>query len=435
MESKIENALLTNQQQMLLLKMGLYLGIDALFALLGTTFLSSVEMILFQYVPFMLIAYISLLTVMAVWIKKKNTNSMMLLGVLLFLLFAGLYAFTVSWWIVSITLLYLHWRISSYFQSEDEQIELRSGVLLFFLFLSSLSLVIGNARDIENKFLVIGLVVVLFSLVATVTSFQRMVKAERVRDTESKGYMMKPFFILLIVISFGGVLAYFSSYVRSILYWMLEKIFWLFSFLVNPIFGFLVKIRDWILSLISKETLAGMGLKLNNQEIDETQQKAFYDGLSLPWLNELLLGIFLLAVVVYLLRKRKVTYEVENDVVSSSLLTKFKKNGKKKEKNDSYTILYSDAENAIRQAMKELESEAAAVQKGRGKNEKIRFWFLKLGIQEEEDFFQLYESVRYGKRTPSNQEVNFFRNQVNRHISHLKEQKNSHNKADVCREH
>jgi hypothetical protein len=421
MESKIEKALLTNQQHVLLLKMGLYLGIDVLFALLGTTFISSVEMILSRYVPLMLIAYISLLTVLAVWIKKKHTNSLMLLGVLLFLLLAGLYAFSVSWWIVSIILLYLHWRISSYFQSEDEQIELRSGVLLLFLFLSALSLIIGNARDLENKFMVIVLVLVLFSLVATVTSFQRMVKAERGSESEGKGYLMKPFFLLLLVITFGGVFAYFSLYVRSIFYWVLEKVFWLFSFLVNPIFGFLVKIRDWIMSLISKETLAGMGLKLNNQEIDETQQEAFYEGLSLPWLNELLIGIFLLAVIVYLLKKRNVTYEVENEMVSSSKLTKLK-NGEKKEKNDSYTILYSDAENAIRQAMKELENEAAAVQKGRGKNEKIRVWFLKLGIEEEEGFFQLYESVRYGKRTPSDQEVTFFRHRVNRHIAQLKEQ-------------
>jgi hypothetical protein len=423
MESKIENALITNQQQMLLLKMGLYLGIDVLFTLLGVTFLSSLEMIIAQYVPLMLIAYISLLTVMGVWIKKKKTYSLMLYGVLLFLLLAGPFAFSVSWWIVSIILLYLHWRITSYFQSEDDQIEIGSGVLLLYLFLSALSLIMGNLRDVENKFIVIALVLVLFSLVATVTSFQRMLIGEREIETESKRFLLKPFFILLIVIASGGGVAYFSSYVRSTLYWALEKIFWLFSFLVSPIFEFLVKIRDLIMSLVSKETLSGMGLKMNNQEIDETQQEAFYESLSLPWLNELLIGIFLFAAIIYLVKKRKVTYGVDSNLVSSTLLTKLK-NGKKTGKKDSDTILYSDAENAIRQEMKVFEHEARALDKGRGKNEHIRNWFSKLGVHEEERFFQLYESVRYGTKTPSKQEVTYFKKRIKMHISDLKEQEN-----------
>jgi hypothetical protein len=423
MESKIENALITNQQQMLLLKMGLYLGIDVLFTLLGVTFLSSLEMIIAQYVPLMLIAYISLLTVMGVWIKKKKTYSLMLYGVLLFLLLAGLFAFSVSWWIVSIILLYLHWRITSYFQSEDDQIEIGSGVLLLYLFLSALSLIIGNLRDVENKFIVIALVLVLFSLVASVTSFQRMLIGERGFETESKRFLLKPFFLLLIVIASGGGVAYFSSYVRSTLYWALEKIFWLFSFLVSPIFEFLVKIRDLIMSLVSKETLSGMGFKLNNQEIDETQQEAFYESLSLPWLNELLIGIFLFAAIIYLVKKRKVTYGVDSNLVSSTLLTKLK-NGKKTGKKDSDTILYSDAENAIRQEMKVFEHEARALDKGRGKNEHIRNWFSKLGVHEEERFFQLYESVRYGTKTPSKQEVTYFKKRIKMHISDLKEQEN-----------
>jgi hypothetical protein len=423
MESKIENALITNQQQMLILKMGLYLGVDVLFTLLGITFLSSLEMIIAQYVPLMLIAYISLLTVMGVWIKKKKTYSLMLYGVLLFLLLAGLFAFSVSWWIVSIILLYLHWRITSYFQSEDDQIEIGSGVLLLYLFLSALSLIIGNLRDVENKFIVIALVLVLFSLVASVTSFQRMLIGERGFETESKRFLLKPFFLLLIVIASGGGVAYFSSYVRSTLYWALEKIFWLFSFLVSPIFEFLVKIRDLIMSLVSKETLSGMGFKLNNQEIDETQQEAFYESLSLPWLNELLIGIFLFAAIIYLVKKRKVTYGVDSNQVSSTLLTKLK-NGKKTGKKDSDTILYSDAENAIRQEMKVFEHEARALDKGRGKNEHIRNWFSKLGVHEEERFFQLYESVRYGTKTPSKQEVTYFKKRIKMHISDLKEQEN-----------
>jgi hypothetical protein len=423
MESKIENSFLTNQQQLFLLKISLFLGIDVLFAMLSTTALLEEELIISRYVPFMIIVYIFLFSVLMTWIKKKTVSSMMLYGVLLFLSAAGLIVFNLSLWIMALLLLFLHWRISSYFTSADDQIEVSSGVIFLFLCLSALSIIIGNARELENNFIIMSLILLLFSLVSTVTSVQRMLNPQDESENKNKRYLVKPFAILLLVIAAGGVLAFFSPYVRSGFYWMLNKIFWLFSLLVNPIFALLVKVRDWIMSKVSNDTLSGFGMKFNQEKIDESKQEAFYEGLSLPWLNELMIAIFILTVIIYFVKKRKVTYEVENNRVSSPIMTSFKKGTVQPEKN-SARVLYSDAENAIRQAMKELEREAATQNMGRENNENIRVWFSKIGIKEEETFFKLYESVRYGTKIPKNQELSYFTQRVKRHISYLNEKEN-----------
>jgi hypothetical protein len=423
MESKIENSFLTKKQHLFLLKIGLSLGIDVSFALLATTFLVEKELIISRYVPYLAIVFLFIFSILMICVKKRTIYSIMLNGALLLMAAAGLIVFNIPLWIMTLILLFLHWRISSYFQSEDDQIEVSSGIILLFLCLSALSLIIGHARELENNFIVMSLILLLFSIVPIVTSVQRMLNAQDESENKNKRYLVKPFAILLLVIAAGGVLAYFSPYVRSGFYWVLNKIFWLFSLLVNPVFALLEKVRDWIRSKVSNDTLSGFGLKLNQEKIDQSKQNAFYEGMSMSWLNEFLIAIFILAVIIYFVSKRKVTYEVENNRVSSPIMTSFKKGTVQPEKN-SARLLYSDAENAIRQAMKELEREAATQNMGRENNENIRVWFSKIGLNEEEAFFKLYESVRYGTKIPENQEVSYFTQRVKRHISYLNEKEN-----------
>jgi hypothetical protein len=423
MESKIENSFLTKKQHLFLLKIGLSLVIDVSFALLATTFLVEKELIISRYVPYLAIVFLFIFSILMICVKKRTIYSIMLNGVLLLMAAAGLIVFNIPLWIMTLVLLFLHWRISSYFQSEDDQIEVSSGVIFVFLCLSALSIIIGNVRELENNFIVMSLIIFLFSLVSTVTSVQRMLNAQDESENKNKRYLVKPFTILLLVIAAGGVLAYFSPYVRSGFYWVLNKIFLLFSLLVNPVFALLQKVRDWIMSKVSNDTLSGFGLKFNQETIDQSKQNAFYEGMSMSWLNELLIAIFILAVIIYFVKKRKVTYEVEHNRGSSPIMTSFIKGTVQPEKN-SARLLYSDAENAIRQAMKELEREAATQNMGRENNENLRVWFSKIGLNEEEDFFKLYESVRYGTKIPENQEVSYFTQRVKNHISLLKKQEN-----------
>lgn len=421
METKIENVFLTKRQQLLLLKMSLFLGIDVLFAILSTTFLVDNKQIISGYVPYMLIVFLTLFSLLAVWIKKEDTYPIMLYGCLFVMFAAGYIVLNLSWWIIAAILLFLHWKFSSYFESEDEHIEMESGVILLFLCMSAFSLIIGNVRDLENKYVVLSVIVLLFFLSATLTSVQRMLQGQIGHKGRNSKNLIKPFGIMLIVLAGGGIFTYFSSFVRLGVYWVLNKLFWLFSFLVDPIFALLVKVRDWILSRMSSETLEGFGMKLN-EKVDTSQQEAFYDGMSVPWLNELLIGIFIAAIIIYFVMKRKVSYGAIREEAPATIMTKFINTGTQKMDNKTAGILYTDAENAIRQAIRELEREAASINKGREDSENIRTWFTRIGIHEEDSFFILYESVRYGTRIPEKQDVAAFTQKVDNHISVLKGQ-------------
>jgi hypothetical protein len=419
METKIENYFLNSRQQHLLLKIALLFGVDLLFVILTATFLVEKEGILARYVPFMAVVFLFLYPAMMIWIKKRGIHSLMLYSVLLITGAAGFFLLNISLWATAVILLFLHWRIGSYFQSEDDQIEVSSSMVLGFLCLSAFSLIIGNARNLGNGMIIIILILLLFSLVSTVTSCHRMLKGGSGEASGNNRNLMKPFGVLLIVLAAGGVLSVFSTYARSGFYWILNKVFWLFSFLVNPLFALLVKARDWIMSKISRDTLSGFGLKFPEEKIDETQQAAFYEGMSFPWLNEILIGIFILAVIIYFIKKRKIAYEIESEEQIAPLMTKLKKGKLHQPKDRSGSIHYSDAGNAIRQAVKDLEKEAASQQIGRKSNENIRSWFARMGMNEEESFFNIYESVRYGTKIPDQKEVSFFVQRVNEHISIL----------------
>ncbi|MCA1056635.1 hypothetical protein LCM10_16755 [Rossellomorea aquimaris] len=419
MESKIQNTFLTNQQRLLLLKMGLYLGIDILYAVLFASFLMANDTIISGYLPFISISFISLFGILAIWIRKGHANTFMLYGALLLLLAAGIFLFSLPIWFITLMLIYLHWRISSYFQTKDVQIEVASSTVTLFLSLSALSFVIGNARDLENKMLIIFLVILLFTLIAAVTSVQRMLNGAKGSGDNRNKQLKKPFVIILFVILAGVVLSYTSTFIRTVIYWVLSKVFWLFSFLVDPIYGFLVKVRDWLLSRVSRDTLSGMGLKFN-ENVEQVQQQATSDGMSWAWFNEVLMILFVIAIIIYFLKKRKVPYEESTGEVIPVIMNKFTSISKKVEKEFNGGT-YTDAENAIRHAVKELESAASTVGKGRENNENIRAWFARLGILEDESFFTLYESVRYGTRIPEKLAVENFTHSIEKHISYIKE--------------
>ncbi|MCR8849163.1 hypothetical protein NQ095_12140 [Rossellomorea sp. SC111] len=418
MESNIKNALLTRNQQMLIVKLGLLLGIDLLFSLLAVTFFVPREHFLGDYLPIVSLTLICLLPCIIIFVRWKQVNQFILYGILFVMLILGIYIFSGSWWLLVLFLLFIHWRFGSHFQNEENQIEINSGIVLVFILLSTLSLIYSSVNELGNSPVIYSLLFFLLSFIATGTAIQRMMN-QPPSHSKIKKQLLKPFVVLMTVILVGGVVLFFVPFIRTGFYWGVQKIFWALSFLVDPIFGLLLKIRDWLMSMISRETLDGMGIKLDTP-VESVQQNAFYEGVSIPWLKGVLFGIFLLIVIIYILKMRRITLDADDDEVSESLLSTFKQDYKEENK-EIFTVSYSDASNTIRKSMKSLEKEASSANLGRYFNEDVRKWFSRMGITEEEPFYALYENVRYGIRDPSQQEVDYFTNQIEHHIGELKE--------------
>lgn len=421
MESNIENSFLTKHYQRLIVKLVLMLVIDLLFSLLVVTLFVSRETFLGSYLPVVSLVPVCLFPCIIIFVKKGQINQIILYGLLFALLVLGIFIFSVSWWLFSLLFLYLHWRFVTHFQGDENHIDINSGVVLAFIFFSAVSLIFSLVNDLGNDTVIYLLLFTLLSSIAIGTAIQRMMSHSSSQSGMNK-QLLKPIVILLGVIFTAGVLSFFIPFVRTGFYWVVEKVFWVISFLVDPIFHLLVKIRDWVMSLISSDTLEGMGMKLDKTDLKSIQQNAFYEGITMPWLKVVLIGFFLLMVISYLLKKKQITLETNDVEVSSSLLTTFKSihNGERKQPIEAD---YSDASNTIRKSMKTLEREASSVNLGRNSNENVRSWFMRIRIIEEEAFFSLYEKVRYGMKDPSQDDVDYFTRQIKVHIAELKDRK------------
>jgi hypothetical protein len=418
MESYIENSFLTKHFNKLIVKLVVLLGVDLLFSLLAVTFFVPREKFLVSYLPIVSLVTICFFSCIILFVRWKRVNQFILYALLFVMLVLGIYTFSASWWLLSLLLLFLHWRFVTHFQSEDSDIDINSGAVLAFILVSIVSLLFGSRNDLGNATIIYCLLFMLVVFITIGTAVQRMMNQA---DSESKIYrqFLRPFAILLVVIIGGGLLVFFIPFLRTGFYWGVQKFFWAISFLADPVFYLLLRIRDWIMSLISRDTLEGVGLKLETADIESAQQNAFYEGISMPWIKWVLIGIFLLIFIMYVLKKRRVTLDTSDEEGSSPLLTTFKSDYKEEGKQHNIAA-YSDASNTIRKKMKNLEREASLANTGRNFNENVRTWFMRMNIFEEEHFFVLYERVRYGMKDPSLEEVEYFTRRIEVHIAELK---------------
>jgi hypothetical protein len=415
MESFVENSFLTKHKQMLFIKMGLYAGIDLLFVLLTITFLFTGDVVLNQYVPAFAMMLVLVVTYMAISIKMQSFNHLLLYAVFALGIGTGTLFFSASWWVLLPATIYLHWKISSYLQIKDPSIEISSGNVLIFLLISAVSLFSGSLRQLENTYLVYSLLFLFFASVGTLTSIQRMLASESKGVNKS---IYKPFALLITVFLIGGILAAFSSVVSQGVFWLLEKVFWLFSFLVNPIFSILIKLRDSIMKFFENNPEKGDGNENEQQVYDESQLSTLGDGLSFSWLDEALLGLLVCFAIIYLIKKRKTSLHLSTSGGTTPVMTT-RVAGAGDTPNQREQVEYSIARDAIRKSMKMLEEEAYKNEVGRLPNENVQAWFTRIELEESARFLTIYERVRYGRGVPEQDEVDFFTKRVREHIESL----------------
>lgn len=414
MESFAESTFLTKPKQMVMIKLGLLVGIDVLFTLLAITFLLPKEVIINSYVPALFIVFISIMITVALS-KLNQPMTKQLIAALFISLCTGIYFFSASWLIMLCALLFLHWRISTYINNHDHAIEVNSGSILIFLSVAAFSLLTGSMRDLENTYIVYSLLLILFSIIITFTPIQRMLSGMK----HGQGKMLfKPVVFWFLVLMAGAVLAMFSSVVSKGIYWGAEKVFWVISFLVNPIYDQLLKLRDLIMNMFSSDAEKGSGNELEKQNIDETQTYELSQGLSFSWVDEALLILLVIFVIIYLIKKRKESLHVsesERDSYSMTtqhIITPFEESSKE-------PIYYSKARDTIRLSMEKLEEEALRSGAGRYPNENVQLWFDRIGLSGTDRFFTVYEQVRYGQFVPGQDEIDFFTSQIDEYIAHL----------------
>ncbi|MBN8191666.1 hypothetical protein JI667_05825 [Bacillus sp. NTK074B] len=416
MESFAESTFLTKHKQMLLIKLGLLVGIDVLFSLLAITYIFQKEVIVSSYVPAFVMTYVIIMVSVALS-KMNQTIYHLLLGALLISLGLSIYFFSASWWVMVCALFFLHWRTTTYLQNKDASIEVDSGSILIFLCIASSSLLTGSMRDMGNAYIIYGLLFILFSIIITLTPIQRMLSD--VKSGQGQGKMLfKPVGLWFLVIVAGAALAMFSSLASRGIYWGAEKVFLVFSLLVNPIYDQLLKLRDLIMNMFSSDAEKSTGNELEKQNIDETQTYELSQGISFSWLDEALLVLLVLFVVIYLIKKRKKSLHIPDGernsytMTTQNIITPLEESNKQ-------PISYSKARDVIRLSMEKLEKEALMNGAGRHPNENVQSWFNRISLRGTEQFFTVYERVRYGQLAPDDDEVEKFTDLIDIYINEL----------------
>jgi hypothetical protein len=316
----------------------------------------------------------------------------LLVIIYLILLFVGIAIFFTHWLITLVTLIFLVWRINSYFQLEAKLFEVNGGYTLLFY----LNLVVAIIVTVyKNQDHLLALLLLLFIFQLTIISIGTM--AQRLLLSEKPLSKLKKRNALSLLLFGGfftlgvGLFILTSPLIKSVFIKFFRKILLVISYAVEIIITF-------IISLFPKEkmqrNLESLKLKLQEDNVLRPEQFVHHETVSFP-IVEIFIALLVVGIIVYLMKKRtsELIFEEETTLVSSQTT---------KSINDSQhpinrsIVEYSISVGEVREQVLALEQLSMKEGQGRKKFESIRDWFERIGVNETEDFFETYEKVRYG---------------------------------------
>ncbi|PUB17992.1 hypothetical protein [Paenisporosarcina sp. OV554] len=126
-----------------------------------------------------------------------------------------------------------------------------------------------------------------------------------------------------------------------------------------------------------------------------------------PWLA-IIISVSILGIVIIIWRLSKNKTEKVEVAEEQTLYERSVSNLNKEEEMPSTTWLYSMNTNLVRDKYREFESEAGRMGYSRQQNETVREWFNREGWQVSENFYEVYNLVRYSGQQMNDQDGEWF---------------------------
>ncbi|MGX1264852.1 hypothetical protein RKD55_002656 [Rossellomorea marisflavi] len=410
MEYEIRSAS-TDYQKLLTMKLCFFAGVESLFAFLLMTFLAPSNLLLSDYLPLLLLSFLAL-SVWAVMIGRTGkVNPLPLYGMFALILLLGVFFFTVNLVFVAGAFVFLYWRMNAHLQDMESNIEISSGAWVIFLAIAAASMMTSPMRGMENGTPVIVSIFLYLLLTVSVTPVQRMM---------THGSGKRPYYVPLTLMgAIAGVamaLGLVSFVLMQGVYWVFSKIFWVFSFAVDPIYNAIEHLRDLVSSLFNQVYGEGEEGSIEKGQVETGEPLPISQGMSLDWLMLVAGIVAVLLIILYFYMKRKGTAA---SLRERKGFTVHAYPDKPVDGPRSSDYDYSQADDRIREAVTEFEGFAHSKTAGRNTNEDLRAWFGRLGLEDEERFFTIYEQVRYGRGGVSPEGGDFFVRRMELHTSSL----------------
>ncbi|WP_456271732.1 hypothetical protein [Bacillus sp. AK031] len=391
------------------------LAAEALMLLAILTFFFDKLFFLSACLPFIALSF--LLTAPLVWmgIDSSRLFNMIFLGEGLILFLIGQFILGIPWWFSLAALFLLHWRVSTHLEEEREILfEISSGFVLGFMLISISSFAYQGIYHMQPSGIILMVFIAGMFVYAGGTFVVRLVEsAEHSKRSTRTDSVKLPLIFFSGIIALTAIFGLLNSTVSNVLASVFKGFFFILSFLIDPIW----RIIQWFLGLLPGNMPEDIDILRRSDEepIYEMTQEQLENGgeLSFAWWNEAIIGLLALIILIYMWRRYKEKgWKEEGKEKKYAGFSSYRESvlpGKKKQKDIEE---YSTANCEIRKSIYSLEQHAAKQDMGRIKGETLQEWFLRLGFKEDNEFYRLYEEVRYGNKEVPPEKVQWFTQSV-----------------------
>ncbi|TYR77722.1 hypothetical protein FZC79_02590 [Rossellomorea vietnamensis] len=387
---------------------------DTLLLLAVLTFFTTQSSFLGRALPFLSLAIVITLPLVWAGIESSRKFNGIFLGIGVTLFLTAQFFLGLPWWSSLLLLFLLHWRISTHLEEErDSRYEVSGGYMLSFLIITLSSYVFQNIYDRQSPAIILFLFMsgmILYSggtyIVRFAESAVHSKKAARFKSAKL------PLLFTVLLAGLAALLAAVNDTVYGSINYVMGGVFWLLSFLVTPVW----QLINWFLGLLPKDISEGlqsigrpdMPYDITSEQLEDSSSRLF-----LSWWNEVLIAVLVLIILVYAWKRYKDKgWVAEEGPKRFAGFSSFKASGIAEKAIQSTNTKYSAADSEIRKDIFSLEKLAEKNRVSRLNGETLEEWLCRLGVQEDKEFYRLYEEVRYGNKDIAIDKTAWFKQSV-----------------------
>lgn len=353
--------------------------------------------------PFVWIALQIVITILLQVIYSKTGPNIFIAfivpAVILFLLFSV----DASFLFYIILLALSSWRAYVRYNTVQNEVELDSGfsLLLFATFLCVYFFLFFMRYENYS--------VPLFILLVSGVLLFVGIRMFTIRMSSIKSSMLKLFSGYV-----AGVFALFS--LSWIVYIVIDDIRELFDVLIEVVVGVLIipfgPLIEYLMAVVNGLSIQQLELGDRvpvGQSSEIEQRDTISEGAAVnfpfEWLVFALIAVVLIVLIVLIMKRKRENFQVELSNIQYEHEAIFTA---EKEKNQPETSFYEVETSLLREQYIQFEQEAKTVGYERAKSETVREWFGKMGWSVDEQFFRIYETVRYGGQSIESSKAELF---------------------------
>ncbi|MEH7501715.1 DUF4129 domain-containing protein [Neobacillus drentensis] len=299
--------------------------------------------------------------------------------------------------------LFVFWRGLSLY--EDSSLNSESLLLLFSFLIGLVAIIYSGISHYPYQSQIILLLIIQI-VVVLIGDFIRKWSSIDTDKTKFAIYFLK---ILAALTVIGGIVALLLKYIQFIFFSVLQIFVFLFTSIVGPIFNFIPYFQDMF------ESKDGKAILHDSDVVEESEN---FQVQSNGMTQDILFILFILGVValiIYLIYRKKLKLQTvmrkQSPVVEISE-QRFISNPVSR-----IRMRVTPPENLIRREIFGLERYAHKINLGRLPFETLEEWWKRIGLTHSEELIEIYERVRYGGYTTSNEDAML----ISRKIRQLKQ--------------